>query len=128
MSLRSRISLVFLPLKCKKSQTDQSIRHVFYIFWKETTHKLLKWQMQKSFFPVCMLLVQLTSMNVFILCDNCEILLFVKVHRYSEIFLTAMLLLSLKPVFWKKFVFMRYLHSISTMLIPKSQSKADNAS
>ena len=33
-----------------------------------------------------MLLVQLASMNVFILCDNCKTLLFKKVYGYPEIF------------------------------------------
>ena len=41
----------------------------------------------------------------FTLCDNWKTLLFVKVYRYFEIFLTTMLLLSLKPVFWEKPVF-----------------------
>ena len=41
----------------------------------------------------------------FILCDNWKTLLFLKVFRYTEIFLTAMLLFTLKPVFWKKSVF-----------------------
>ena len=52
-----------------------------------------------------------------------------KVCRYSEIFLSAMLLLSLKPVFWKKSVFyMRYLHNDNMILIPKFQNKADYVS
>ena len=37
----------------------------------------------------------------FILYDNWKTLLFMKVYHYSEIFLSAMFLLSLKPVFWK---------------------------
>ena len=49
--------------------------------------------------PVCMLLVQLASMNVLILRDNWKTLLFMKVYRYSEILLSVTLLLSLKPVF-----------------------------
>ena len=40
--------------------------HAFsYFAWNETTHKPLKWQVQKPFSPVCMLLVQIASMNVF---------------------------------------------------------------
>ena len=37
--------------------------------------------LQKLFSPVCMLLVQLASINVFILSDNCKTLLSVKVYR-----------------------------------------------
>ena len=40
-----------------------------------------------------------------ILCDNWKTLLFIIVYHYPEIILTAMLLLSLKPVFWRKSAF-----------------------
>ena len=68
----------------KKAQTDQSIQNVFFflLFWKEMTHKP-KWQLRLMFF---------------ILCYNWKTLPFIKDYRCSEIFLTAMLLLSLKPV------------------------------
>ena len=41
----------------------------------------------------------------FIPCDNWKILLFIKVYRLSKVILTAMLVVSLKPVFWKNSVF-----------------------
>ena len=82
----------------RATETNQSIR--FYSVWKETTHKPLKVAAAKPFSPVYMLLVQLASMSIFILYDNWKTLLFIIVYRYSVIILTAMLLLSLKPVFW----------------------------
>ena len=52
--------------------------------------------------------------SFFILCDNWKTLLFVKVYPYSGIVLTAMFLISLKPVVWKKSVF----HAISPQQQP----------
>ena len=54
---------------------------------------------KNPFSLVCMLLVQPASMNIFILCDNWNILLSKKIYRYSDDILSAMLLLVLKPVF-----------------------------
>ena len=39
------------------------------------------WDLQKLFSPVYILLVQLASVNIFILSDNCKTLLSVKVYR-----------------------------------------------
>ena len=41
----------------------------------------------------------------FVPCDSWQTLFFPKVCRYYEIFTTAILLFSLKQLFWKKFVF-----------------------
>ena len=99
LPLTSSIYFVFLPLEMqKKTQTDQSIPCVFLLCLKRNDPQTFKCQLQKSFPPVCMLLLKLALM-FFILCDNWKTLLFMKVCRYSEIFLSAMLLLSLKPVF-----------------------------
>ena len=43
---------------------DQSILQCSYSLWKEMAHKPLK-DAAENFFPVCMLLVQLASMNAF---------------------------------------------------------------
>ena len=51
----------------KETHTDQSILQCFYSLWKERTHKLSKETAAKTFSLVCMLLVQLASMNVFTL-------------------------------------------------------------
>ena len=105
LPLISGIYFIFLPLEMqKKTQTDWSIPCVFLLCLKRNDPQTFKCQLQKSFPPVCMLLLKLALM-FFILCDNWKTLLFMKVCRYSEIFLSAMLLLSLKPVFWKKSVF-----------------------
>ena len=48
---------------------------------------------------------------VFILCDNWKTLFFTRVCRYFEILSTAIILLYLKQVFWKKSIF----YVISTM-------------
>ena len=43
----------------------------------------------------------------FIQCNNWKTLFFIKVYRYSKVFLMAMLLLSLKQVSWNKYIFYR---------------------
>ena len=50
-------------------------------------------------------------------CDNWKTLLFMKVYRYAEIYLTAMMLVSFKPFFKNN----------SVILIPRFQNKADYA-
>ena len=61
----------------------------------------------------------------FIPCNNWKTLLFTKVYRYSDMFLTTPLLLSLRPVLWKSPFFMRYLHNNSMMLTREFQTKAN---
>ena len=58
----------------------------------------------------------------FILCGNSPESLSLRWDFWS-----AMLFVSLKQLFWSPY-FMRYLHSSNMMLIPKFQSKADEAS
>ena len=77
----------------------------FYFFWTVMIHKALKVAVAKNLFSSLMLLVQLALMNVAILCDNWKTLFSIKVYLYSEVFLTAMLLISLKQVSWKKWIF-----------------------
>ena len=77
----------------RKTQTDQSIPDVSLLCLKRNdTHK---WQREKLFSPL----------RLFVLCDIWKTLLFIIVYSYSEIVLTTMLLLSLKPLFWRKSVF-----------------------
>ena len=55
---------VFLPLEMQKRLKQTKVYHAFsYFVWKETTHKPVK--VAAAISPVCMLLVQLASMNVF---------------------------------------------------------------
>ena len=107
LPLTSSIYFVFLPLEMqKKTQTDQSIPCVFLLCLKRNDPQTFKSGSCKNPFLQCVCYwYNLLRWMFFILCDNWKTLLFMKVCRYSEIFLSAMLLLSLKPVFWKKSVF-----------------------
>ena len=83
----------------QKRLKQTKVYHTFFYFVsKRTTHKPLKGELQKPISPVGMLSVQIASMH-FILCDNWKALLFIKVYRFSPIFLTVMMLLSLKLLF-----------------------------
>ena len=65
LPLTSSIYFVFLSLEIqKKTLTDQTDAFSYYV-WKEATQKPLKVAAKKPFYPVCMLLLQLASMNVF---------------------------------------------------------------
>ena len=66
----------------------------------------------------------------FILCDTWNTLLFMKVYRYSETVLSAMLLLSLKTVYCKKSVFyaLSPQQQYDTDANTKFQNKVDFAS
>ena len=91
--------------------------HVFLLCLKKTTHKYLKVAAAETIFSnVCVIGKPCFSMNVSYFMwqlEDITILLFMKVYRYFETFLTAMLLPSLKPVFEGSPYFMR----ISTMII-----------
>ena len=106
LPITGSIYFVFLPIETQKRLKQTKVCHAFsYYVRRETNRKPLKVAAVKSLFSSVTLLVQLVSMNVFILYDNQKTLLFVKVYRYSETFLSANLLLSLRPVFWKKSAF-----------------------
>ena len=89
--------------------------HVFLLCLKKTTHKYLKVAAAETIFSnVCVIGKPCFSMNVSYFMwqlEDITILLFMKVYRYFETFLTAMLLPSLKPVFWRKSVFYAYLYN-----------------
>ena len=90
----------------KKTETDQSIPHVFFLCLKRNNSQTFESSGCKNPFPQCVCYwCNLLRWMFFVLCNNWKTLLCIKVYRYSEIFLTDMLLLSLKPVFWKKSVF-----------------------
>ena len=107
----------------RKTQADQSIPHIFYFARKETTHKPSKWQQQKHFSPVCMLLVQFASMNVFYSMWQLEDIIFHEslsllwdCFNHHVVVLTTMSLLSLRASFEGRMYFMRYLLNNSTIL------------
>ena len=63
----------------KETHTDQSILQYFYsLSEKKELTNFQKKQLQKAFSPVCMLSVQLDSMNVFTGCDKWKTLFFTK--------------------------------------------------
>ena len=106
-SLTSSIYFVFLPLEMqKKTRTDQSTLRVFLLCLKRNDPQTFKSGSCKNPFLQCVCYCyNLLRWMFFILCDNWETLLFIIVYRYSEIVFTAMLLPSLKPVFWRKSIF-----------------------
>ena len=104
--LTSSIYFVFLPPEMQKRLEQTEVYTRFLIFFKKKRPtNLSKWQLQNPFLQRVCYWYNLLRWMFFILCDNWKTLLFMKVCRYSEIFLSAMLLLFLKPVFWKKSVF-----------------------
>ena len=107
LSLTSSIYFVFLPLEMqKKTQADQNIPRVFLLCLKRNDPQTFKSGSCKNLFLQCVCYCyNLLRWMFFILCDKWKTLFFMKVCRCSETFLSAMLLLSLKPVFWKKSIF-----------------------
>ena len=80
---------------------------LFYSLWKET-HKPLTFKrgsFKKAFLQCVCYWYNLLQWIFFFPCHLWKALFFMEVYHYSEVFLTAMLLLSLKPAFWKKSVF-----------------------
>ena len=99
LSLTSSIYFVFLPLEMQKTLineqwTDKSILHVFLLCIKRNDQQTFKCSSYKNlFFQHVCYCYNLLRLIFFILRDKCKTLLFMKVCRYSEIFLSAMLLL-----------------------------------
>ena len=108
LPLTSRTYFVFEPLEMqKKTRTDQGIPRVFLLCLKRNNPQTFKsGSCINPFLQSVCYCYNLLRWMFFILCDNWTTLLFMKVCRYFEIFLSAMLLLSLKPVFCKKYVFL----------------------
>ena len=114
LSLTSSIFSSSYVQKFKKRLKQTKVYHTFcYFVLKETTYKPLKVASAKNLFSSVYVLVQLASMNVFILCDNRRTLLFMKLYRNAEILLSAMLLLSLSQCLGE----VRILCVISTLTI-----------
>ena len=99
LSITSSIYFVFLPLEMQKTLineqwTDKSIPHVFLLCIKRSDQQTFKCSSYKNlFFQHVCYCYNLLRLIFFILRDKCKTLLFMKVCRYSEIFLSAMLLL-----------------------------------
>ena len=101
--LINSVYLVFLHLEMQRRLKQTKVYHTnCYFVWKETTHKPLKEAGVKTFFSS----VHVTGTTCFNECFYSMWLEdFHKVYRFSEVFLTAMLMLSLVPMFSKKVVF-----------------------
>ena len=110
MPLTSSIYLVFLSLKMQRRLRQTEVcQKFFYFLWKETTHKPIQAAAAKTLFPSVYVIsktIRKTCFNECLLFHmNWKTLPFINVYRYSVSFLTAILLLSLKSVFWEKTVF-----------------------
>ena len=65
LALTNRSHLVFVALETQERLKQTKVYHTFFTFSeKKPIKNLQKWQQQNPFSPVCMLLVQLVSMNV----------------------------------------------------------------
>ena len=103
-SLKNSILLVFLPLEMQK--TDQSIQHVFSLCLKRSDSETFKSSSWKKSFLQCEYYWYNLLWWMFLIPHyNWETLFFTQVYSLIVCFLTAMLLISLKHVFWKISVF-----------------------
>ena len=103
-TLTNSILLVFLPLEMQK--TDQSIQHVFSLCLKRNDSETFKSSSCKKPFLQCESYWYNLLWRMFlILYYNWKTLFFTQVYSLIVCFLSAMLLISLKHVFWKISVF-----------------------
>lgn len=71
----------------------------FYSVWKEATHKPLKINAAKNPFSSLFFIDTIRFDECFVFYVILEDIIFIKVYPSSEVFLTAMLFLSLNKVF-----------------------------
>ena len=91
---------------------------VFLLCLESNNRQTFKWS-RKTFSLVCMLFIQLASINVFNPCDNWKTSFLIKVYCYPDIFFTRHVLAFLEKAFWKKSVFyllQRFFNSASVFL------------
>ena len=89
LPLTSSISFVFLLLEMQKRLKQTKVYDTFFFLFclKRNDPQTFKSDSCKNkTFLQCVLLVQLASMNFFILCDNCETLFFIKFTVTLRIF------------------------------------------
>ena len=98
--LITSIYLVVLPLEMQKRPKQTKVCHAFsYFVLKDTIHKSSKMATAKKLFSSVYIFRTTCFDGWFFLSDNWKTLIFMKVYRSSDIVLSAMFLLSLKPVF-----------------------------
>ena len=106
LPLTSSIYLVFLPLEMQGRLKQTKVYcSCFYFVWKERTHKAFSGSSKNPFLQFVCYWYNFLRWWFFVLWYNWEVLLLVIIYHYSEIVLSAILLLSLKPVFWKKSIY-----------------------
>ena len=106
LPLTSSIYLVFLPLEMQGRLKQTKVYcSCFYFVWKERTHKALSGSSKNPFLQFVCYWYNFLRWRFFVLWYNWEVLLLIIVYHYSEIVLSAILLLSLNPVFWKKSIY-----------------------
>ena len=106
LPLTSIVYFVFFPLEMQKRIEQTKVYHAFSHFvWKNYPQTFKSGSCKNAFLQCVCYCYNLLRWMFFILCDTWKKLLFMKVYRCSEIVLSAMLLLSLKPVYCKKSVF-----------------------
>ena len=101
--LTNSIYIVFLPLEMQRKLKQTKVYHTFYQFvWKKMAHEPLKVASSKTLFSSVYVSGKSCFDECFLLHEiNWKTLLFIKVIRFSEVILTAMLMFWLKPEFWK---------------------------
>ena len=112
ISMRKLILLLIsnIVIYCTLSSTEIQRRliqtkvyfNVFTLPEKKELKSLQKRQLQKKFSPVCMLSIELASMNAFTLCDNSKILFFIKMFRCCKAFVMPCCCVLWRPFFLEK--------------------------
>ena len=106
LPLTSSIYFVFLPLEMQKRLKQTIVCHTFsYFVWNKTTHKPLKVAAAKSLFSSVYIIGTTCFDEYFSFYVVSKMITFSESSSLLWYFLGAMLLLSLKPMFWKKSVF-----------------------
>ena len=127
LSSTHSIYLVFKPLEMQKRLKQTKVYYKLFLLWMERndpqTFKIDSCK-KNPFFPVCMSLVQLASMNVFILCDNWKTLPYINFIVTLNFFNPPCCCFLSSQCFEISPYFMCYLHNDGTMLIPRFQNRS----
>ena len=106
LPLTSSIYFVFLHLEMQKRFKQTKLCHVFsYFTWKGTTHEPLKVAAAENLFSSVYIIGTTCFNECFSFYVVSKRITFCESSSLLWYFLGAMLLLSLKPMFWKKSVF-----------------------
>ena len=121
------INLVFYSLEMHKRLIQANSHYIFLPCLKTNVSQTFESNRCKKLFSKCVCYwYSLLWWVFFTPCDSQKTLCFIRIYFTQRIFATAMLLRSLKQVFWKRSLFyVCYLHNnIKMLLIPKFQTKA----